>query len=129
MKEFRVIVGNRPGELARVAESLGREGVNLKSISATAGGNQVTVHFIGHDVEAIRAGLNNMRAQFKEQEVLTLLLEDGAGELANVLNKMGDAGINLDAIYLTGKAEDLIEIAVAVDDVKKAKKLLEDQMT
>jgi hypothetical protein len=126
MKEFRVVIGNRPGELARVAESLSHKGVNIKSVAATTAGNQVTLHVIGHDVEATRAALQEMRAHFKEQEVIPLLIEDRAGELARVANQLSDAGINMDAIYVTGKAEDLIELVAAVDDVKKAKKVLGD---
>jgi hypothetical protein len=125
MNEFRIILGNRPGELARVAESLSRKGVSIKAVAASAGGGQVTLHLIGHDVEATREALLGMRAQFTEQEVITLLLEDKAGELARVANQLADASINLDAIYLTGKADDLVELAIAVDDIKKAKKILE----
>lgn len=125
MKEFRITLGNRPGELARVAENLSRQGVNIKAISVTAGGNQVTCHLIGHDVEATRAALEAIRAQFTEQEVIELLLEDRAGELARVAEQLAEAGINIDAIYLTGKAEDLIELALAVEDAKKAKKVLD----
>ncbi len=125
MKEFRVILGNRPGELARLAESLARHGVNIKAISGSASGGQVTIHLIGHDVEATRAGLEAMRAQFTEQEIISLLLEDKAGEIARVANTLANAGINIDAIYLTGKADSLVELALAVDDVKRAKKFLE----
>ena len=45
--------------------------------------------------------------------------------LARVAEQLAEAGINVDAIYLTGKVEDLIELALAVDDVKKAKKILD----
>ena len=124
MKEFRITVGNRPGELARVAEGLARKGVSIKAVAASATGGQVTVHLIGHDIEATRAGLQDTRAQFTEQEIITLLLEDKAGELARVANQLSAAGVNLDAIYLTGKADDLVELALAVDDLKKAKKTL-----
>ena len=124
MKEFRVILTNRPGELSRLAENLSRRSVNIKALAAIASGGQVTLHLIGHDLEATRAGLQDMRAQFTEQEVISLLLEDKAGELARIANQLGSAGINLDAIYLTGKADELVELAVAVDDVKKAKKVL-----
>jgi hypothetical protein len=125
MKEFRITLTNRPGELARLAESLSRKGVNIKAIAGSASGGTVTIHLIGHDVEATREGLKAAHASFTEQEIIPLLLEDKAGELARVASKLADAGINLDAIYLTGKADDLVELAVAVDDVKKAKKLLE----
>ncbi|MBI4601847.1 MAG: hypothetical protein HY721_07785 [Planctomycetes bacterium] len=124
MKEFRITVGNRPGELARVAENLSRKDVNIKAIAASASGGTVTLHLIGHDIEATRAGLTEMRAQFTEREVIPLLLEDKAGALAVVAKQLADAGINIDAIYLTGKADDLIELALAVEDVKKAKKVL-----
>lgn len=124
MKEFRITLGNRPGELARVAENLSRRGVNVKSLAVTAGGNQVTAHLIGHDVEATRAALQDIGAQYKEQEIIELLLEDRAGEIARVANQLADAGINIDALYLTGKDDDLIELALAVDDVKKAKNIL-----
>jgi hypothetical protein len=125
MKEFRVTLGNRPGELGRLAESLARKGVSIKAVSASANGGQTTLHVIGHDIEATRAGLEDMRAKFTEQEVISLLLEDKAGELARIANQLAGAAINIDAIYLTGKAEDLVELAIAVDDVKKAKKVLE----
>ena len=125
MKEFRITLGNRPGELARVAENLSRQGVNIKALSVTAGGNQVTCHFIGHDLEATRVALQEARVQFDEQEVISLLLEDRAGELARVTDELATAGVNIDAIYVTGKAEDLIELAVAVDDTKKAKRILD----
>jgi hypothetical protein len=124
VKEFRITVGNRPGELARVAEGLARKGVSIKAVAATASGGQVTVHLIGHDVEATRAGLQDTRAQFTEQEIITLLLEDKAGELARIANQLSAAGVNVNAIYLTGKADDLVELALAVDDLKKAKKTL-----
>ncbi len=126
MKEFRVIVSNRPGELARVVNALARQGVSLKAVAATAHSNQVTVHLIGHDVESTRSGLEAAGIPFEEQEALAVLLEDKAGELAKVLGTLADAGVNLNAIYLAGRADDLVEIVLVADDPKKAKKILGD---
>jgi hypothetical protein len=50
--------------------------------------------------------------------------ENRAGELAAVSAKLADGGVNLRAIYLTGIAGDLVELAIVRDDVKKAKRLL-----
>ena len=126
MKEFRVTLSNRPGELARVATSLSRQGVSIKALAATAYTNQVIVHLVGHDVEATRAGLEAANITFEEHEVLLLLLEDRAGEIARGAGQLADAGINLHAVYLAGRADDLVEVVLAVDDFKKAKKLLGD---
>jgi hypothetical protein len=126
MKEFRVTVSNKPGELARVAAALGRQQVSIKALAASASGNQVTLHLVGHDVEATREGLRAANVQYHEQEVILVLLEDKAGEIARVTGELGDAGVNLDAIYLAGRADDLVEVVLAPDDIKKAKKVLGD---
>ncbi len=126
MKEFRITIGNRPGELARVTMPLARHGVSIKAVAASASSNQVTLHVVGHDVDATRTGLQAANIPFEEQEVLLLLLEDKAGEIANVSSQLADANVNLTAIYLAGRADDLVEVVVAVDDVKKAKKVLAD---
>jgi hypothetical protein len=54
------------------------------------------------------------------------LLENKAGVLANVTSRLGDAGVNLEAIYVTGIADDLVELAVVSDNPKKTKKILEE---
>ena len=124
MKEFHITISNRPGELARVANALARQGVSLKAIAATATANQVVLHIVGHDVEATRAGLQSANIPFQEQEVVIVLLEDRAGEIGRISGQLADAGVNINAIYLAGRADDLVEVVVAVDDVKKAKKIL-----
>ncbi len=124
MKEFRVTMSNRPGELSRVATALSRQGVSLKALACTASANQVVLHLVGHDVEATRTGLQSAAIPFQEQEVMIMLLEDKAGEIARVSSQLGEAGININAIYRAGRADDLVELVLAVDDVKKAKKLL-----
>ena len=39
--------------------------------------------------------------------------------------QLAEAGVNLEAVYVLGFEGDLIELAVAVDDIKKARKVLE----
>ena len=126
MKEFRVTLSNRPGELARVASALARQEVSIKALAASATSNQVTLHLVGHDVEATRSALESANIAFQETEALLLLLEDKAGEIARISSMLADANVNLNAIYLAGRADDLVEVVVAVDDVKKAKKILGD---
>jgi len=43
-----------------------------------------------------------------------------------VTNRLGDEGINIEALYVTGIADDLIELAIVSDNPKKAKKILEE---
>ena len=126
MKEFRITMTNRPGELARVANALSRQGVSIKAVAATAHANQVVLHLVGHDVEQTRSALESGGIAFQEMEVMVLLLEDKAGELARVSDELAQAGVNLSAIYLAGRSEDIVEVVLAADDMKKAKKILGD---
>ena len=56
--------------------------------------------------------------------MVPVLLENRAGELGDLAAKLSNAGVNLQAIYVIGLDGDLVEFAVGVDDVKKAKKAL-----
>jgi hypothetical protein len=125
MRDFAIPVTHRPGEMARVANALARKGVNLKSIAGMNIGNQGVIRVIADDVEAARAALNESNIRFDESELVTVLLENKAGEVAEVGSKLANAGLNLQAVYVIGLEGDLVELAIAVDDVKKAKKALE----
>jgi hypothetical protein len=125
MKDFAIQLTHRPGELARVATALSRRGVNIKSVAGLAVGQQVLLRLIADDVESARAALEGANIRFEEHEVINVLLENRAGELATLAGKLSDAGVNLQALYLTGVEDDLVELAVVVDDVKKAKRVLD----
>jgi hypothetical protein len=125
MRDFVIHLTHRPGELGRVANLLGRARINIKSVAGMTFNNQAVLRLIADDVEAARNALKEGSVRFEESELVTVLLENQAGELANVADKLAQAGINLQAVYVVGLEGDLVDLALAVDDVKKAKKLLE----
>jgi hypothetical protein len=122
MRDFAIPLTHRPGELARVAHALARKGVNLKSVSAMSFQHQGLLHLLADDVEAARAALREGGIPFEESEVVTVLLENQAGELEAVADKLSNAGVNLLAVYVVGLDGDLVELALIADDPKKAKK-------
>jgi hypothetical protein len=126
MKDCSVQLTNHPGDLARVAQALARRHVNIKALAALTFNGQAVARIIPDDIEAARAAFEAANIRFGESEVHILLLENKAGQLAAVTSRLGDEGINLEALYLTGITDDLVEIAVVSDNPKKAKKLLEE---
>jgi hypothetical protein len=88
-------------------------------------GHQGTIRIIADDVEAARSALQENNIRFEEHELVTALLENKAGELADISGKLANAGVNILAVYVIGLDGDLVELAFAVDDPKKAKKALE----
>ena len=51
--DITLLLGDQPGELARIGEVLGRAGVNIEGLCAvTSGGGQAEVHVLVEDLEA-----------------------------------------------------------------------------
>jgi hypothetical protein len=126
MKDCSIQLTNHPGDLGRVAQALARRGVNIKALAAISFGGVAMVHILPDDIVVARGALEAANIRFTEGEVHLVLLENKAGLLANVTNRLGEAGINLEALYVTGIADDLVELAIVSDNPKKAKKILEE---
>jgi acetolactate synthase small subunit len=126
MRDCSIQLTHHPGDLARVAHALARRGVNIKAIAALSVNGQAIARILPDDIEGARKAFEAAQIRFAESEVHTVLLENKAGQIADVTNRLGDAGINLEALYLTGISEDLVEVAIVCDNPKKAKKLLEE---
>ncbi len=126
MKDCSIQLTHHPGDLARVAQALARRGANIRALAVVSVGDHAIARIIPDDIEVARRAFKEANIRFEESEVHTVLLENKPGELAAVTNRLGDAGINLEALYVTGITDDLIEIAIVCDNPKKAKKLLEE---
>ena len=125
MRDLVIHVTHRTGEIARVANAMAKKDVNIKSLAGMGMGNQGIIRVIPDDIEAARSALKDANIRFEESELVTALLENKAGELAEVASKLANAGVNVQAFYVVGLEGELVEVAMAVDDVKTAKKTLE----
>jgi len=126
MRDCSIQLTNKPGDLARVADALSRRGVNIKAIAALSIDGMAMTRILPDDIVVARSALEAAHIRFTESEVHIVLLENKAGVLASVTERLGEAGINLEAIYVTGVADDLVELAIVCNDPKKAKKVLQE---
>ena len=126
MRDCSIQLTNNPGDLGRVAQALGRRGVNIKAIAAISFGGVAIARILPDDIVVARSAFEAANIRFTEGEVNIVLLENKAGLVANVTNRLGEAGINLEALYVTGITDDLVELAIVSDNPKKAKKILEE---
>jgi hypothetical protein len=126
MRDCSIPLTDNPGDLARVTQAFARRGVNIKAIAALAVAGNATVRILPDDIVAARAALEAANIKFSEGEVHVALLENKAGILADVTGRLGEQGINLEAVYTTGITDDLVELAVVSDNPKKTKKILEE---
>ena len=111
MRDFSIPLTHRSGELGRVANALAKKRVNIKSVAGMTLGTQAAIRIIADDIDAARSALKEANIPFEESELATVLLENQAGELANVADKLAKAGLNLHAVYVIGLDGDLVELA------------------
>ena len=126
MRDCSIQLTNNPGDLARVAEALARRGVNIKAITALSVDGTAMARILPDDIVAARSAFEAAKIRFSESEVHVVLLENKAGVLANLTSRLGDAHVNLEAVYVTGITDELVELAVVSDNPKKTKKVLDE---
>ena len=75
------------------------------------------------DETATRAKLEELGIPFDAQEILTVTMPDRPGQLGDFAEMLGEADINIETIFVIDTASGFTELAIAVDNVEKAKTL------
>jgi hypothetical protein len=129
MQTFIVEARNRPGELARIAETIAARGVNIEAYSLGIGNSGGTA-LLSHDEQGLRSALTTDGITFKEVPLLTIWLEDRPGTLANATRRLADAGVNIEFLapvdFTSGRRATM---AIGVDKIDAARNALSDQLT
>jgi len=124
LKEFDVYVQNRPGELAKVCELLGKQGVNIRAIASERGGEKALIRVVTDDEVTTKSALSRHAIAFEQRDVVSVRMLDRPGELGKMAQKLARGMVNVDAVYILGKDGGTTEIAFTVDNPKKANILL-----
>ena len=124
MKEFKVFVADRPGELARVTETLANNAVNIRAIASESKHDSSFLRVVTSDVTTTEKALSTAGLKFELNDILNLDLLDRPGELAKVSKRLSRAGINVQSIYILGSKNGVTEIALVVDNTERARATL-----
>ena len=125
MRQFEIVLQNKPGQLAEVCEVLSKAGINIKSIATEIRDESFgMVKVLTNDERTTRKALQNAGIEFVEYEVLTLALPDRPGELAKVSKMLSNSNINIESLQILDKSGGTTTIAVKVDNLLVAKDIL-----
>ena len=124
LKEFDVYVQDKPGELAKVCELLGNNGVNIKAISSERTQSRPQIRIVTEDEATTRSALKRLGIHFEENEVMNIRLPDRPGELGKMARRLAKSMVNVDSIYILSKENGMTEMALTVDNIKKAQEAL-----
>jgi hypothetical protein len=118
--EFSIILEHHPGSLADLTEALAQNAVNIIAIHASPCGEEGVVQFITSDPDATIEALNDIRLDFSAQEVLMLTLAHEPGSLARLARALANAGININAVYMTNNRQIVLDVG---DALRKAQEV------
>ena len=123
---FYVIVPNKPGEGARLLDTLRQERVNLLAFSAFPEGRKSQADFVPEDTAAFRAAAKKAKWKVKGPKKGFLVTgDDRVGACADLVGRLAAAKINitaLDAVSVAGRYGAIFW--VAPKDLKKTMKVV-----
>jgi hypothetical protein len=119
MKDLEILLENKPGSLALLGETLGKNKISLEGGGVFQNGISSIAHFLVEDAEKAKDVLQTAGIKvLKINEVLIQKLrQDVPGQLGMFCRRLADAGINI-LVQYSDHANQLI---VVVDDIEKGK--------
>jgi hypothetical protein len=119
--DITVVMRDQPGEIARLGELIGSDGVHVRGLAAFTGDGHGFVHLLLDDADLARAKAALAREKIKladTRDVLVVDLKDRG--VIDVMLALAEANVNVDLAY-TANGERLV---VATDDVYNAREAL-----
>ena len=127
MQAFILESANRPGEFARTAQAIATRDINVAAI-AIGLGSRGSAAFLAHDEAGVRNALTTAGLTYHEVPVLTVWLEDKPGTAAKTAKKLADAGVNIELFAPVEAPPPPPTLAIGVDKIDEAKRVLNDQL-
>ena len=123
-RNLTVILGDKPGELARLGMVMGDASVNIKGLAAFTGDGRGVMHLLVDDADVERALAALKAAKIgvaDEREVLVVDIVDRPGTLGELTLELAEANVNVDLAYATFGDTQLV---IATDDMDSARAAL-----
>jgi hypothetical protein len=125
--QYSIFMVNKPGVLAQVLGEFARAKVNITAMTMVDSAEHGVMRVVFEDSGRAREVLSKLNMPFNETDVLCVNLDNKAGALATVAERLSVGHINISYAYCTaGGRGGRTTGVLKVGDVKKAMKLLED---
>jgi hypothetical protein len=125
IKQISLFVENRPGRMAKVSKTLSDAGVNIRALTIAEAGDFGVIRMVVDGPERGYKVLKDNGFTVSTTEVLAVEMKDTPGGLYEIVNTLGESGVNVDYAYafVTAKAQKAMLI-LRVDDLARARAAL-----
>lgn len=127
-RAFIVSLENKPGKLGELTRAVASANINITGIDIIpAGGPTASVRLLVSDPAKMDTMLHQKGIQFQAFDVLSVRVANRPGGLAEVSERLGKAGIDIESIYgFTGHGAGVAESEVVLQcrDIAQAEQAL-----
>lgn len=99
VKQITVFIENKCGRLASVTRAIGNRGINIRAFSVADTTDFGILRLIVDDPDRAYEVLRKEQFTVRMAEVVAVQIPDRPGGLADILELMQDAGINIEYLY------------------------------
>lgn len=121
IRQMSVFVENRPGALAEVLAVLKEHEVNIRALAVADTADFGILRIIVNDPEKVERILRGTGFTVKITQVLTLTVDDNPGSLYEKMQRLSDAGVNVEYMYAFAATGDgFARVVLKVDNLARA---------
>ncbi|HET6381467.1 MAG TPA: ACT domain-containing protein [candidate division Zixibacteria bacterium] len=124
MNAFIIELANKPGMLADVAEAIAEKGINITAVAGATSGQSGSVAILTNDEAGTRSVLESRGITFRAIPLVSATMPHRPGSLADASRRLANAGVNIEALFVTGSSGDNATVAFAVEDADAARQAL-----
>jgi|TARA_B110000263_G_C15102915_1_gene416175 hypothetical protein len=118
--EFKIELPDEAGQLARVSREFSNHDINIETMCAI----DTNVVIVTDQVVEARMALNSLGIKYTTTVLLSQSMPDKPGALAEFSERLGEAGVSITSIYVLSRIQGATELAFSVDDIDKARAVL-----
>jgi hypothetical protein len=124
-KQLAIFLDNRPGTLARLADALNKEKINIYAITTSDTVDHSVIRMVVSDAQKAIHLFEEHATLVVEDDVLMVEGSNKPGELARIAHRLADANVNIEYCYSATPPESKKGLMIMrVSNPKKALKAL-----
>jgi hypothetical protein len=128
--QFSVFLVNKPGVLASVAQSLADSKINIIAMSMMDSTEHGVIRIVAENPTRVRSAMRKINVTMTETTVLCATLPNRPGALADVVERLAEAHIDVNYAYCTTGAKGGRTLGIfKVGHTDKALKVLTERKT
>lgn len=102
--EVTAYLENKPGRLAKICSALAHEKIDVRALSVMDTADRSVLRLVTDERDATKRVLTALGTEFTTSEVLAVELDNRAGALARLLERLAEEHINIEYAYTSSAA-------------------------